>query len=215
AFREHYGIRPAVRLVGGYQGNLSNSDDVIGLRAPSESEDHSMVVVDAMHYDDRPPWPTDADGGGRSLQRSSSISNGFAATSWRSARPTPGVSNYLDTVHGDTTGDGVVDSHDIDRLFDAVQSRADSKAFDLNGDNMVDQDDVAFLVNDLLQSSIGDANLDSVFNSTDFVFVFQAAEYEDQLIGNSTWAEGDWDGNGDFTTADFVVAFQVGRYVAV
>jgi hypothetical protein len=29
---------------------------------------------------------------------------------------------------------------------------------------------------------------------------------------NSTWATGDWNGDGDFNTSDFVLAFQVGAY---
>ena len=31
-------------------------------------------------------------------------------------------------------------------------------------------------------------------------------------FGNSTWATGDWDGNADFTTNDFVIALQQGGY---
>ena len=61
---------------------------------------------------------------------------------------------------------------------------------------------------------IGDSNLDGRFDSTDFVSVFQAAEYEDDEDNNSTWAEGDWNGDRDFTTADFVAAFQAGNYEA-
>jgi hypothetical protein len=42
--------------------------------------------------------------------------------------------------------------------------------------------------------------------------VFQAAEYEDSVDGNSTWSEGDWDGDGDFGTRDLVFAFQFGKF---
>ncbi|MCA9212096.1 MAG: tandem-95 repeat protein [Planctomycetales bacterium] len=58
----------------------------------------------------------------------------------------------------------------------------------------------------------GDSNGDGIFNSSDFVLVFQAGEYEDNIEGNSTFEEGDWDGDGDFTTNDFVFAFQFGQY---
>ncbi|MCA9215171.1 MAG: hypothetical protein KDB27_19015, partial [Planctomycetales bacterium] len=42
---------------------------------------------------------------------------------------------------------------------------------------------------------------------------FQAGEYEDGIPGNSSWAEGDWNCDGDFSTSDFVVAFIDGGYV--
>ena len=58
----------------------------------------------------------------------------------------------------------------------------------------------------------GDSNGDGLFNSSDLVFVFQAAEYEDGIAGNSLFEEGDWNGDGDFTTADFVFAFEFGNY---
>ena len=44
--------------------------------------------------------------------------------------------------------------------------------------------------------------------------VFQAGEYEDNLVGNSTWAEGDWNGDGEFDSADLVLAFQDNGFVA-
>jgi hypothetical protein len=59
---------------------------------------------------------------------------------------------------------------------------------------------------------LGDSNHDGVFNSSDLVLVFQAAEYEDSIDNNSTFEEGDWNGDGDFTTADFVYVFQFGAY---
>ncbi|MCA9212033.1 MAG: lamin tail domain-containing protein, partial [Planctomycetales bacterium] len=60
----------------------------------------------------------------------------------------------------------------------------------------------------------GDSNGDGIFDSSDFVLVFQAGEYEDGIAGNSTFEEGDWDGDGDFTSSDFVFVFTVGNYVA-
>ena len=54
----------------------------------------------------------------------------------------------------------------------------------------------------------GDANKDGRFNSSDFVQVFQAGEYEDDIPQNSTWEEGDWTGDREFTSSDFVAAFR-------
>jgi hypothetical protein len=63
-------------------------------------------------------------------------------------------------------------------------------------------------------ASPGDVNFDGKFDSADLMIVFQAAEYEDNIPGNSTWIEGDWNRDGDFTTRDLVTAFIEGKYVA-
>ena len=42
--------------------------------------------------------------------------------------------------------------------------------------------------------------------------VVSLGHYEDQLIGNSTWNTGDWNADGEFTTADLVLAFQDGGF---
>ena len=46
------------------------------------------------------------------------------------------------------------------------------------------------------------------------LLVFAAGEFEDDIVGNSTWEEGDWNGDGDFSTGDLVAAFQIGHYSA-
>jgi hypothetical protein len=58
----------------------------------------------------------------------------------------------------------------------------------------------------------GDANHDAVFNSADLVVLLQSNEYEDGISGNSQFEEGDFNGDGDFTTNDFVWAFQYAVY---
>ena len=55
---------------------------------------------------------------------------------------------------------------------------------------------------------VGDSNDDGIFNSADLVKIFQVGEYEDDIVGNSTFDDGDWIGDGEFTTADLVFAFQ-------
>ena len=51
-----------------------------------------------------------------------------------------------------------------------------------------------------------------MFNTTDFVQVFQEGEYEDATAGNSGWAEGDWNADRDFNSGDFIAAFQDGGF---
>lgn len=43
--------------------------------------------------------------------------------------------------------------------------------------------------------------------------VFQQGEYEDRITGNSTFEDGDWNGDGEFDSADLVLAFQRGDFL--
>ena len=38
------------------------------------------------------------------------------------------------------------------------------------------------------------------------------AEFEDGIAGNSTWADGDWNGDGDFDSRDLILAFSSATY---
>ncbi len=113
---------------------------------------------------------------------------------------------------GDFDGNGVLDSSDIDALSEAVRANSNDAGFDVNGDGTVDDGDRTFWIKDLRKTWVGDANLDGVFNTVDFLAVFQIGEYEDAIAGNSTWAEGDWTGDGDFNSGDFLAAFQDGGF---
>lgn len=109
---------------------------------------------------------------------------------------------------GDFNANGSLDAGDIDALTTEVLAGNHPSSFDLTGDGFVNDNDRIFWVEEIRKTYFGDANLDGVFNTSDFVLVFQAGEYHDELALNSTWATGDWDGDGDFTSGDFVRAFQ-------
>lgn len=113
---------------------------------------------------------------------------------------------------GDLNNDGQITAADIDRLCAAIHD--DDQRFDLNQDQSVDDADLAFFVRQQLMTHFGDANVDGVFNSSDFVIVFQAGLYEDDIVGNATWSTGDWNCDGEFSSTDLVVAFQHGGFVA-
>lgn len=216
AFRAHYGIGAEVRIIGGYTGKLDNGDDKIQLQRPDSPPAENPTFVprlleDEVQYDDDTPWPVSADGAGDSLTRMSPLSFGSDAESWSAATPTPGRIEGI-SLAGDLNNDRIVDVFDIDLLCSAVRLGNEESRFDLNGDFMVNVGDMFHLVEQIIGTSIGDANLDGTFNSTDFVAIFQAGEYEDNAAENSTWAEGDWNCDADFTTQDLVVAFQRGTY---
>ena len=112
----------------------------------------------------------------------------------------------------DLDGDGHLDAHDVDLLAAAIRAgEAEAPSHDLSGDGELDRADLEYLVQDLMRTRFGDANLDGVFDSSDLVEVFQRGEYEDGHTGNSGWEDGDWNYDGFFKTSDLVRAFQGGR----
>ena len=106
----------------------------------------------------------------------------------------------------------LLDIDDINRLSVAIREQDPDKRFDLNYDGELDVQDLHTLVEDQIGTTIGDANLDGTFNSSDLVAVFKAGEYEDQIAQNSSWAHGDWNADGEFSSSDLVAAFQSGGY---
>lgn len=68
------------------------------------------------------------------------------------------------------------------------------------------------------QGPVGDANLDGVFNSSDFVQVMRGGIYDDNSrtngIRNADWGTGDWNLDLEFDSSDLVFALQEGAYQA-
>jgi uncharacterized membrane protein len=119
--------------------------------------------------------------------------------------------DFFDYESGDFNKSRILDADDVDLLI-AAQGQNDAGQFDLNSDEAVGFDDLRYWVEELAHTYFGDANLDGEFNSGDLVQVFQAGEYDDQVAANSTWSEGDWDGNREFDSGDLVLAFQRGGF---
>lgn len=114
---------------------------------------------------------------------------------------------------GDYNRDGILDERDLDLQAAEMKkdpANQDVNEFDHNDDNIVDIADRLIWLHSVRNTWVGDANLDSEFNSSDLTSVFQAGKYEtDQMAG---WVEGDWDGDMRFSSSDHVVAFQYGGY---
>jgi hypothetical protein len=138
--------------------------------------------------------------------------HGNSAANWQAASPTPGQVGSA----GDLNADGRVDAIDLDLICAAIlgQDPPNGPSLDLTGDGRVDLEDHAHLVESVIGTSFGDANVDGVFDSSDLVLVFQSGEYDDDQTANSGWAEGDWNCDGDFDSSDIVWAFQRGGYVS-
>jgi hypothetical protein len=135
---------------------------------------------------------------------------GDFADTWTARQPTPGSTG----MPGDVTGDGQVDDDDIDEQCTALRLGSNNPLYDLNHDGTVDDQDTDYLIGTLLQTSLGDANLNGMFNSSDLVQVLAAGLYEDAIPQNAGWSSGDWNCDGDFTTSDLVAALAAGGYVS-
>ncbi len=206
SFAQTYGT--AVGLAGEYTGQLNNGGEelVLQFAAPLDTA--------ILRFSYEPDWYPSTDGGGASLAiRDAGIDfrKWGERTSWLAAAPSPGRATG-DALPGDLDGDGTVGISDVDLLCQAI--RTGQTEYDLNGDQQVDQADLDFLIQSILGTSAGDADLDGIFDSSDLVQVFVTGEYEDGIVGNSTWAEGDWTCDGEFDSSDLVAAFQAGRYTA-
>jgi hypothetical protein len=82
----------------------------------------------------------------------------------------------------------------------------------LDDGTLTDPQERADYVHNVLNTWIGDANLDGEFNTNDLVVVLSACQYEDAVQGNSTWVTGDWNGDKEFNTSDLVVSLADGGY---
>jgi hypothetical protein len=115
-------------------------------------------------------------------------------------------------IRGDTDIDGSITVGDIDTLASLIRAGDYDRLMDLDRDGSLTQLDSHILINDLLASTHGDANLDGQFNSSDLIDVLASGTYETDV--DSTWSTGDWDGDGRTTSGDLVTALATGSYEA-
>ena len=97
---------------------------------------------------------------------------------------------------GDYNNNGSLDAGDLDLQAIEIAAGTNKPAFDLTGDGKVDLDDRVYWVEQpsMKNSWIGDADLNGVFDSNDFVQVFSVGKYEVEGV-TATWEQGDWNGD--------------------
>ena len=105
-----------------------------------------------------------------------------------------------------------MDEKDLDQQAIWLTDGTDDPLADQDGDGDLDADDRIYLIEETMNTFVGDSNLDNEFNSGDFVAVFAAGDYEDNEARNSTWMTGDWNGDLEFNSGDLVFAFTRGGY---
>lgn len=110
AFEFRYGTGKPV--AGQYSGSLNNGGELLTLVTASG------VMVQNFAYDDAPPWPSDADGGGYSLVLRRTSSNPADASSWRSSSTAggrPGASDSTTFTAWKAANNTTIDEADDDR----------------------------------------------------------------------------------------------------
>jgi hypothetical protein len=137
AFRAAYGLSNNVILYGPWSGKLDNGGERIELQKPDAPQTTPgpdfgfvpFIAVETIRYSDTLPWATNADGGGRSLQRVSNTGYGNDPTNWLGALPNP-----MPSVGGagDTDGDGMPDTWEQLYSFNILDPS------DANGDEDMD-----------------------------------------------------------------------------
>ena len=205
AFRAHYEIDASVTLIGGYTGQLSNEGERVTLQRPDEPplDDPGFtprVIEDEILYDNLSPWPTTATG--QSLARVSPVYFGNDSMSWIASAPNPGSVTFADGLPGDLTGDGVVNADDIDFLHAVIERGTTVGTYDLDGNGAVDAADRVFLVENILATFMGDANLDGRVDALDINVI----GINWQRTGDCLrWSDGNFDGNQDVDALDLNV----------
>jgi hypothetical protein len=103
AFRLKYGVPAAVQIFGPVSGTLQDSGEEIALQMPDAPDVDTntggilvpYIDVDVVRYNDKAPWPTNADGLGSSLEKLNAAAYGNDPTPWRASPgpPSPGFEN--------------------------------------------------------------------------------------------------------------------------
>lgn len=92
-----------------------------------------------------------------------------------------------------------IDADDIDQLTTAIRSMSSDARFDLNGDGILNEMDLTSMIEDVLGTFFGDANLDRVVDGQDFL-EWNSAKFTD----GTGWATGDFNGDGASDGQDFL-----------
>jgi len=103
AFRAKYAVPSDVPIFGPYPGKLQGGGESLAIQRPDapdlDTNTGSLFVpyidVDVVRYDDKAPWPTNADGLGPSLERLNAAAYGNDPINWRASvgGPSPGLEN--------------------------------------------------------------------------------------------------------------------------
>ena len=140
------------------------------------------------------------------VRRSLRINDGLFSVSFDTLKvnsitePTQAVGQlyFLPPQNGGVVPDTPTAEH-IDRLFEQAATNQNDPKFDVDGNKLVDNDDVTFMVEAVFKTRAGDTDLDQDVDFADFLAL--SANFGK----TGGWAEGNFDGDGMITIDDFLV----------
>ena len=110
---------------------------------------------------------------------------------------------------GDFDKDGMLDADDIDLLTANLSIPKEAEyAYDTDDDGMFDDADRLFLINDLMQTRVGDLDVDGDVDSADITVLATNWTGASQAGEGSTYGTGDVDFDGDVDAADRLLIVQ-------
>lgn len=121
-------------------------------------------------------------------------------------------SHYAGPDGGDFDQNGKWNARDIDALSQAVRDKSTRPHYDVNHDGSVTVEDRSHWVQVIMNTFFGDANLDGLFDNVDVVSIYAYQQFEDGKPKNSGWAQGDFNGDQEFSAEDMVQAMQSGAF---
>ncbi len=130
AFIAKYSVPTNTVILGPWSGKLDNSGETVELERPDNPNVTPTGIfvpyylVEKIAYRDTTPWPTNADGGGTSLQRIEPNLFGNDPINWQAAPPTAGQANPAG-VSPDVDHDGLPDLWELANGLDPQSSQGD------------------------------------------------------------------------------------------
>ena len=136
---------------------------------------------------------------------SSDLSFDFELTA-EATVPVPATVNIevTSTPVGDVNLDDIVDASDIDDLYTAIGASKGALRYDVNGDGSVGSADVDYLINNIFNTTLGDADLDGDVDTGDLTRAFIG--FTGAGSTGKGWSDGDTNGDGDVDTGDLTAA---------
>lgn len=191
AFELRYGSE--LPVAGQWRGGLGNEGETITLTAGN-------ATIHQFAYDDS--WFSQSNSNGSSLEMVNPSHTDTASwknrESWRPSSRlggTPGAPS----IDADFNDDGLINAADIDKLYAEIRNMTHLAEFDITGDGSVNSSDVAQLVEGVLTTQFGDANLDGSVDDIDFQLLAS------QFGTKASWSGGDFNGDGIVSFGDFVL----------